>query len=214
MLTRRELLGFGSLIIAACSGRASSAPRDALAATPSVDDGDDDMPPPPAPAVAACVAAATADNIEGPFYKRGAPSRGVLVAAGDDGERLALAGRIRSTSCAPIAGAVMDVWHADARGGYDLEGFKFRGTMTADAHGRWQLRTIVPGRYLNGRRYRPAHIHVKVRARGYRPLTTQLYFEGDPYNEGDPFLEPSLVMAHAKERDVRRARFDFVLAEA
>lgn len=213
MLNRRELFGLGSLLLAACA-----APRDALAVTPSVDDGDDDDLP-PAPATpeagsAACVAAATADNIEGPFYKRGAPSRAVLVTPKDAGERLVVAGRVRSTSCAPIAGAILDVWHADARGGYDLDGFRFRGTLTADAQGRWQLRTIVPGRYLNGRRYRPAHVHVKLRAKGYQPLTTQLYFEGDPYNEGDPFLEPSLVMAHRVVDRVRQARFDFVLAPA
>ena len=71
MLNRRKLLhfGFGSLVLAACSGRAASAPRDAIAPTPPIDD-DDALPPVPE----TCVAVATADNIEGPFYKRGAPN--------------------------------------------------------------------------------------------------------------------------------------------
>lgn len=179
-----------------------------LSPTPSIDDGEDDVLP------AACAAVATADNIEGPFYKRGAPHRATLASPDDAGERLVLGGRVSSTTCAPIAGATLDIWHADARGGYDLDGFRFRGALTTDANGRWQLRSIVPGRYLNGRRYRPAHVHVKLRAPGYAPLTTQLYFADDPYNDGDPFIVPSLVMAHARERDARVARFEFVLAAA
>lgn len=200
--TRRDFLSYG-LLFAACSRRASSAPRDALAPTPAIPD--DDAP-------SAC--AVTAANIEGPFYKPGAPSRAVLATPRDPGEPLVLAGAVRSTSCAPIAGALLDVWHADARGGYDNDGWGLRGTLTTDAHGRWQVRTIVPGRYLNGRRYRPTHVHVKLRAPGHRTLTTQLYFEGDPYNASDDFIVPSLIMAHRKDGDARRAAFDFVLALA
>lgn len=204
--TRRTFLGLGSsLILAACRGRAASAPRDALAPTPHVDDGDE-LPP-----VAACAAVPTADNIEGPFYKRGAPHRSVLVGPDDAGERLHLTGTLRTTRCEPIGGAAIDVWQANAVGAYDLDGFRFRGALVTDPAGRWDLRSIVPGRYLNGDRYRPAHIHIKIRAAGRPGLTTQLYFAGDPYNEGDPFIDPSLVMAHALEEGVRRARFDFVL---
>jgi protocatechuate 3,4-dioxygenase beta subunit len=209
--TRRRLfqLGFGSLAIlssgfgafAACARRTAASP---LAPTPHVED--DDAPP-------AC-GDATADNIEGPFYKKGAPRRAVLVGERDRGERLVVAGVVRGTSCKPIGGVVLDIWHADAAGGYDNDGYHFRGTLATDARGRWELRSIVPGRYLNGDRYRPAHVHVKLRARGYRELTTQLYFAGDPYNDGDPFIVPSLIMQHRKDGDVRRAAFDFVLAPA
>ncbi len=208
-LTRRTFLGFGStLILAACSSRVSSAPRDALAPTPHIPD-EDDLPPVPA---AACVADPTAKNIEGPFYKAGAPHRSVLANEKDAGERLMLTGVLRSTKCDPISGAMIDVWQANAAGAYDLDGFRFRGALTTDAKGRYDLRTIVPGRYLNGDRYRPAHIHIKIRAKGFALLTTQLYFEGDPYNDGDPFIDASLIMKHTMEKELRRARFDFVLA--
>jgi protocatechuate 3,4-dioxygenase beta subunit len=73
---------------------------------------------------------------------------------------------------------------------------------------------LVPGRYLNGRRYRPTHVHVKLRAERHRALTTQLYFAGDPYNQGDDFIVSSLIMAHERVGDVRPAAFDFVLAAA
>jgi len=69
----------------------------------------------------------------------------------------------------------------------------------------------VPGRYLNGAQYRPAHVHVKVSAPGFLPLTTQLYFPGDPYNAVDPFTVCSLIMRVADEGGLKRASFDFVL---
>jgi protocatechuate 3,4-dioxygenase beta subunit len=200
-------LGLTSLIVNACSSGAHAS-RDALPPTPQTAD-DDDAPPP-----SAAFCAVTADNIEGPFYKPGAPSRAVLVTDRDRGERLVLDGTVRGTDCQPLANAVLDIWHADARGAYDNDGWGLRGTLATDALGRWQLRTIVPGRYLNGRRYRPMHVHVKLRARGHAELTTQLYFSGDEYLEGDPFVVPSLIMQHRREGSLRRAAFDFVLAAA
>jgi protocatechuate 3,4-dioxygenase beta subunit len=211
-ISRREFLGLGSLLLAACGGRASrAAPRDAgtgaLAPTPYI--ADDDGPP---PLVRARCAGATAANIEGPFYKRGAPHRAVLVDRDVRGERLAITGTVLTTTCEPIANAELDIWHADAAGAYDLDGYQFRGALTTDANGRYELHTIVPGRYLNGDTYRPAHVHVKLRARGHRELTTQLYFTGDPYNDKDPFIVESLIMNSEQLAGVRRATFDFVLA--
>jgi protocatechuate 3,4-dioxygenase beta subunit len=201
-LTRRAFLASTPLLLGCAR---------AIVPTPSVDDGDDDELP---LAPAACIAVATAANIEGPFYKPGAPNRATLVTPSDAGVRLVVGGRVLSTRCEPIGGAVLDIWHADARGDYDLDKFRFRGTLTTDAKGRWQLRSIVPGRYLNGRRYRPAHVHVKLRRDRFRSLTTQLYFAGDPYNDGDPFIDPSLIMDHHAAGDLWRAAFDFVLAAA
>lgn len=191
-ISRRDFLGLGSLLLASCA-----------VPTPAVAD-DDDMPP-------RTCGPATADNIEGPFYKAGAPHRAILAGPKDAGVPLLLTGRVLSTTCAPLANAELDIWHADARGGYDHDGFRFRGTIVTDAHGRWQLRTIIPGRYLNGRSYRPAHIHVKVRVADRAALTTQLYFAGDPYNAKDPFIVDSLIMKHRAVKGGRRARFDFVL---
>jgi protocatechuate 3,4-dioxygenase beta subunit len=130
------------------------------------------------------------------------------------GTRLALEGRVLDADCAPLAGATVDLWQADADGAYDLEGFALRGQVTTDAEGRYAFSTIVPGHYLNGSQYRPAHIHVKVGADGHALLTTQLYFEGDPYNDIDPFIKDSLVMTPLEEEGGLRATFDFVLAPA
>ncbi len=165
--------------------------------------------------------APTEPNIEGPYYRLGAPARSDLRGAGAEGVPLELGGSVLSLDCrSPLVGATVDLWHADAEGRYDNDGsrrlapstFLFRGVVTADATGAFLVRTIIPGRYLNGRTYRPAHIHAKVSAAGHAPLTTQLYFPGDPFNEGDPFLRESLLVDLEGDASQRRARFGFVLA--
>lgn len=191
-ISRREFLGFSSLLLASCG-----MPTQAIA-------DDDDMPP------RRC-APATHDNIEGPFYKEGAPNRSVLASPKDKGMPLVIAGAVQTLRCEPLEKAEIDIWQADATGAYDNDGYRFRGALLTDAKGRFHLRTIVPGRYLNGSTYRPAHIHVKVRARGHEELTTQLYFSDDPYNKKDPFIHESLIMKHRDHDGVRKARFDFVL---
>jgi len=158
-----------------------------------------------------CVA--TADNIEGPYFKVGAPDRAVLVEDGMKGERLTLTGRVVTTGCSPLAGVHMEVWHADHTGGYDNDGYTFRGYLETDRSGSFNLETIIPGRYLNGRQYRPAHLHFKLLSSGRPSLTTQLYFEGDPYNDADPFIHRSLIMPlGVRTGGGKSASFEFVLA--
>ena len=160
------------------------------------------------------VCTATEDNIEGPFFTAGAPERLVLVRSDDAGERLAMSGSVRGDDCAILAGAIIEVWQADAKGNYDNDGYHFRGKLRTDRDGTWNLATIVPGRYLNGSTYRPAHIHIKIAQAGYQPLTTQLYFPDDPFNAADPFIKPSLVMPIVQSKAGKRGSFDFVLTRA
>jgi len=165
---------------------------------------------------------ATADNIEGPYYRPGAPLRSDLTEPGMLGVPIVIRGTVSTPDCQPIDGAELDVWQADADGGYDNDGvddppndaFVLRGRMVTDAEGRFELHSIIPGHYLNGAQFRPAHIHVSVRAPGFASLTTQLYFEGDPYNEIDPFIIESLIMPLTDEAGGKAARFDFVLPPA
>ncbi|MBI5499677.1 MAG: dioxygenase [Deltaproteobacteria bacterium] len=156
--------------------------------------------------------APTAANILGPYYLEGAPERWDLVEPATAGTRLTVTGVVRGPECVSIAGAVVDVWQADADGVYDNVGWTLRGWSRADAAGSWRLHTIVPGRYATGGTFRPAHIHVRVSAPGFLPLTTQLYFAGDPYNETDPYYVPSLALEPEAQADGSlAATFDFVL---
>jgi protocatechuate 3,4-dioxygenase beta subunit len=145
--------------------------------------------------------APTPPDIEGPFYKPGAPARAELVPGGS----LAVSGRVLGTDGAPVPGAVLDVWQADPAGEYDNAGFNFRGKMTAASEGAYRFVTVRPGDYkISDTEFRCAHIHVKVTAPGFRPLTTQLYFHNSPHNDTDHWYDPRREIGPGGE-------FDFVL---
>ncbi len=160
------------------------------------------------------------DNILGPYYRPDAPFRDDLTDPNMVGVRVTVKGSVLDETCQPIAGALIDLWQADDDGGYDNDGnddpapniFVLRGRLYSGSDGHFSFLTIVPGHYLNGAQYRPAHIHVTVSAPGFNPLTTQLYFKGDPYNDIDPFIKPSLIMAVNDLGSGKQATFDFVLA--
>ena len=155
----------------------------------------------------------TEDNIEGPFYKAGAPERSALLEPGMKGMPLTITGRVLDTRCRPLAEALLDVWHCDAEGVYDNKGYTLRGKIHADRKGRYELRTILPVPYKVGEnRYRPAHIHLKISGPGTGVLTTQLYFEGDQWNTKDSAYRKSLEIrpVDGKQR-TKVASFDFRL---
>jgi len=138
---------------------------------------------------------ATTPDILGPFFSEGAPETNSIVPEDFQGELLNLTGRLTATDCETgIANAVMDFWQADENGAYDNTGFNFRGKIITDTQGNYNLLSIIPGKYLNGSQYRPAHIHLKVQAEGYDDLVTQIYFEGDSDIPSDPWASnPSAI---------------------
>jgi protocatechuate 3,4-dioxygenase beta subunit len=116
--------------------------------------------------------------------------------------------------CKPIANATLDVWQADDSGAYDSVGYRLRGVFNVDATGGFVLPTIIPGHYLNGSQYRPAHIHVWLRAPGFKDLITQLYFAGDPYNSHalDPWWQEKLTMTLSDDGSGgKQSTFNFVI---
>jgi protocatechuate 3,4-dioxygenase beta subunit len=215
--SRRELLRAGvastaALFLGSCGADAGGrAPRMADSAP-----GPEPMPEP----TPECLE--TEDNILGPYWIEGAPERSDLTEAGMTGTRLQITGRVlglATAACTPLAGALLDVWQSDYRGDTpsdysDGQTWRLRGRLYTAADGSYDLRTIVPGRYLNGDEFRPAHIHVRVSAPGHRLLTTQLYFEGDPYNDSDDFIHTSLIMTLADAGSGKAAKFDFVIPAA
>jgi len=152
----------------------------------------------------------TASDIEGPYFLENSPERANL-AGGLTGVPLVLRGRVMDENCVPLEGALVDFWQADDAGVYDESGPTLRGHQFTDAEGNYELTTIVPGRYLNGATYRPAHLHLKVTAGGVT-LTTQLYFPGDPFNDSDAWYRDELLID--KEVDGNEGEFDIVLPES
>lgn len=152
--------------------------------------------------------AGTATSVEGPFYKPGAPElEPPYELASDDepGEVLVVSGQVTdAASGAPLEAAMLDAWQANAAGVYDTQDaslgeFHLRGRMLTGPDGRYAFRTVVPPPYeipkdgpvgallrqLGRHAYRPAHLHLKVTAEGYAPLTTMVYFAEDPYLDSD-----------------------------
>jgi len=147
----------------------------------------------------------TPRTIEGPLYVAGAPlCEG--EARMDDGTELDqatvmfLEGVVRDTDGQPVAGAVVDLWHANTQGNYSYfdksqSEYNLRRRIVTDAEGRYRARSIVPCGYgcdpqgptqecldLLGRHgQRPAHIHFFLSAPGHRHLTTQINLAGEKY---------------------------------
>lgn len=151
--------------------------------------------------------AATIAQTEGPFYTARTP-RKRSFRADAQGEAITLIGFVTDRRCQPIANALVDLWHADARGDYDNSGFRLRGHQITDAQGRYVFETILPGLYPG----RTRHFHVKVAVPGQRVLTTQLYFPDDARaNSSDGIFDRRLLMRVEKAADGKIGRYDFVV---
>ncbi len=171
--------------------------------------------------------AVTEDNILGPFYREGAPFRGKVTPPLEPGIVLVITGRAWGHDTRePISDAVIDLWQANHAGRYDnddrrnppeADHFENRTRLVTDAQGRYEYETIHPGAYRIGRNiWRPPHVHYLVRAPGYKTLVTQLYFAGDPHQQADAFIKPSLIIPleeHQRHASTyQTGRFDIVLA--
>jgi catechol 1,2-dioxygenase len=181
----------------------------------------------------------TQGTILGPYHLPGSP---VLPAPfelprrpDEDGDRLVFRGRVTGEDGEPLAGAELDVWHADAKGlysGFDPslpEGI-LRGKVLTDADGRYEVRTVLPAPYTipqdgptgamthaaGWSPWRPAHIHLIVSAEGHEPLVTQLYIDSSEYLDTDvaDAVKDELIVAPRREPGEEDLSFtyDFALA--
>jgi hydroxyquinol 1,2-dioxygenase len=149
----------------------------------------------------------TQSTVLGPFYLPAAPG----FAAGDhiggqlDGTPLYVEAGVHAPDGTPIADAVVDIWHSDEAGFYDVQqlekagGLAGRGQFRTDAAGRLHFWTVRPAAYpiphdgpvgvmleAQGRHpYRPEHVHFLIDAPGYRKLVTQIFADGDRYLDSD-----------------------------
>jgi protocatechuate 3,4-dioxygenase beta subunit len=161
----------------------------------------------PAKLALAQATSGTPGQILGPFY----PVTRTMNETGDltrvpgrtgraEGRILEVRGTVRSGDGQALRGVRLEIWQANALGRYahpsdrnpapldaNFEGF---GVVTTDDEGRYRFKTIKPAAYpiIGTDMIRPAHIHFDIMGR-YDRIVTQMYFEGDPYNAKDPFLQ-------------------------
>lgn len=162
-LTRRgSILGFGGFLLGLLGWRATSAESAGPAAVAS--------------GAVTCVL--SPEQTEGPYYIPGEKLRRNIT-EGRPGVPLLLRLKVVDAStCRPIVGAAVDIWHADALGAYSGFGAGsrnrtfMRGVQRTDRSGLARFRSVYPGWYQG----RTVHIHVKVHVRGNVVHTGQLYF--------------------------------------
>jgi protocatechuate 3,4-dioxygenase beta subunit len=195
---------------------------------------------------APATAGATESTVYGPFFVDAAPEIpfGGDIAGGASGTPCLVEGTVRDTDGTPVRGARIDVWEADDDGFYDVQydGDRIagRGWLRSDDEGRYRFWSVVPAPYpipadgpvgdllaAAGRSpMRPAHLHFKVAAAGYRTLITHIFVAGDEHLTNDAVfgVKDSLVVdvvredpGNAPDGTTRnepwaRIRFDIVLA--
>ena len=186
---------------------------------------------------------ATPRQVEGPFYPdtpdqendtdlthiKGHSERA-------EGEVVLVRGRVMDTQGKPLKNAKVDIWQANHHGRYSHQGdpnpapldnnFQGWGIMNTDEKGHYGFKTIKPGAYplkfLGASGWRCRHIHFKVSCDGFKTVTTQMYFEGDPLIEQDleiakvPDQYQHLLIASEqqdKQSNLPLFRFDVMLAK-
>ncbi len=119
----------------------------------------------PAGSTGASRCAPTRADQLGPFYEPGAPVRSKV------GSGYVLRGRALTTNCRGIPRARVELWLVNPQGEYDDA---HRATLFTRRDGSYRFESNRPIGYSG----RPPHVHVRVRARGFRTLVTQHYPRG------------------------------------
>lgn len=197
LLTRRSMLvGIGLMaasgVVAACSKSSSgvSSPTSSIQGTSAGSSAT--TVGPTSSGVASCVL--TAEQEQGPYWFHAAKVRSDIT-DGRPGVPMSLEiSVVDVTTCRPISGAGVDVWHADALGAYSntADGLFLRGIQLTDADGVARFSSIYPGWYPS----RTNHVHLKVHIGGEAGTT---YTGGHVSHTGNLFFpeETSTAIARA-----------------
>ena len=128
------------------------------------------------------------------------------------GQLIRVGGRVTDQDGSPIAGAVVELWQANAAGKYVHEldrheapldpNFTGQGRLITDAEGRYEFFSIKPGAYPvmeSDWWWRPPHIHFSIFGPSWmNRFVTQIFFPGEPLNETD------LLLNGVKDQEVRQ----------
>jgi hydroxyquinol 1,2-dioxygenase len=148
---------------------------------------------------------ATETTVLGPFHVDHAPDvqPGAVISQPQDGPPLLIEGSVKDGAGLPIGGALVDIWHADDAGLYDVQKdphiLSSRGRVHTDAHGNFHVIGAVPAPYpipndgtvgdmlaaQQRHPFRPAHVHFIISAPGMQTLVTHLFLHDSDYLESD-----------------------------
>lgn len=185
--------------------------------------------------------APTASAVMGPFWRKDAPiyDMGESIVKGfSDADHAFVRGRILDYDTGkPIENAEVDVWHAGPNGLYenqdeDQPPYNLRGRFYTTANGEYSFYCLRPTKYpipldgpgrellelLDRHPYRPAHVHFILRAKGYKPLVTQVFDRKCEYVHNDSVfaVKDSLIVDFEPRVGDDKAQFeleyDFKLA--
>jgi hydroxyquinol 1,2-dioxygenase len=166
-------------------------------------------------------AGATESTVQGPFYLAGAPQReyGESMSERAAGVPAYVHGRVLDLDGQPIAGAEIDVWQNGDDRLYAVqqpEGPEdhLRGRFFTREDGSYAFVGVRPTPYpipydgpvgamleASGRHpWRPAHLHMIIRAPGYRTVTTHVFDDVSEYLDSDAVfaVKPSLLRTFAE----------------
>jgi protocatechuate 3,4-dioxygenase beta subunit len=149
----------------------------------------------------------TPEETSGPFFRPDSPLKKNLREPGLGGSPIKLLGFVLDPKGNSAPGVLLDFWHADDQGKYDLKGYRCRGHQFSDADGGYALETILPGLYPG----RTRHYHVRLQAAHGPILSTQLYFPNESRNETDSLFRPDLLIKLRKGAAGSVAIFNFVV---
>ena len=149
----------------------------------------------------------TPEETAGPFFQPNSPLKNNFREPGVKGASIDLTGFVLDRRGKPVQGVLLDFWHADGDGEYDLRGFRCRGHQFSDSDGRYVLETVLPGLYPG----RTRHYHVRLQAAHGPILTTQLYFPGEERNDSDSLFRRDLLVRIREAKAGPIASFNFVL---
>lgn len=147
------------------------------------------------------------------------------------GKTIEISGVILDQNCVPVSGAIVDIWQANSKGGFDFKkdtpsnlrdpNFSGTGKAITDNQGMYLFKSVFPG--VQEEKRAPS-VNFRVTHKDFLPLETVMYFEGNPSNEIDhlitkevPENKRNLLVANSKnyfnngeEEDIKY-KFDITL---
>lgn len=148
----------------------------------------------------------TPSSVLGPFHIEGAPelANGGDLWKGQVGEPLVVSGRIVDATGKPAAGTELATWQNSGNGLYAQQDpnqspTNYHARLKVADDGTFSFSTVRPLSYtvpddgpagdmlrvLGRHAWRPAHLHMIIKAPGHRPLITEFFPEDDKYLDQD-----------------------------